>query len=956
MGQGKNNSRGFTLIAALLILVLLSGVAAGLLFMVTNESKMGGNDMEANLAYYGAESGMEKLTADLAALYVQYQAPKNNQIQNLINYPPTSAMVSGMTYNEQIIVPLQADGITPKSSFNTVSSGSNQGLYAEIVPMTLQVIATRPAGATANITRKVEVALIPVFQFGVFCGFDCSYFPGPNFSFGGRVHTNQNLFLAAGADLVFNDKISAFQQIILDELENGHLTSSGYGGTVFVPKASGGCPLNVFPPGGGNCVTLPVSDASWSGGYPTVGGAANMSFTSLMGPFNGFVTNSLNGAKNMQLPFVQNSCTSNPPPCTDPISIIRKPQPLESAASTLGSSRLYNKAQIRILLADTQADLHPERGAIADGQDFQFPTGAATQFTLADGVTKEYFGWATPGVNGWVNPYTNSGLQNWTATGFPLTGELTSNPTGVAQMSSAATGGPWIRVEYYNNAGAWVGVTTEWLKLGFSRIFNNPPTVPGSNMVDPNAILILQQLRPAPAVAQATVAQAQASGHAAGTQGNFYPINFYDAREGEMRDQTVANTTSGNNTYSSCSVNGIMNAVELDVGNLARWLNGTIPGSGANVNYTNYNGYVLYYSDHRGMLPSPNWSNGHQTPPGINGESGLEDVVNSAQNLTSTTQDGTLEALTYYTYSPEDVDQNGFLDNWGEKNLGYGFGINTNTVPLNSYKRITVANAGTATSVDCASYNTATGALLTGNTDQEGMANPVSGARHVLKLVDGGMSAAGVSYLPVMPPASGCVQAATTPTGCGGFTIASENPVYVQGNYNSSAADPFWGTANNAVPSQGLHSAASIIADSVTVLSNSWSDLGSLMFPTSPGSRAAGADAYYRMAVSGGKNIPFPIPGWTNVGQDFGTDGGLHNFLRYLENWNATLHYDGSLVSMYYAEYDTGVFKCCTTVYSPPTRNYYFDVLFLNPSNLPPATPEFQDIDNLNYHQNFTPQ
>src|SRR5271169_4268358 len=100
MGQGKNNSRGFTLIAALLILVLLSGVAAGLLYMVTNESKMGGNDLEANLAFYGAESGMEKLTSDLAALYVQYQVPKNPQIQALTTFPPTSAMVSGMSYTE----------------------------------------------------------------------------------------------------------------------------------------------------------------------------------------------------------------------------------------------------------------------------------------------------------------------------------------------------------------------------------------------------------------------------------------------------------------------------------------------------------------------------------------------------------------------------------------------------------------------------------------------------------------------------------------------------------------------------------------------------------------------------------------------------------------------------------------------------------------------------------------
>ena len=976
MLKRNNKSRGFTLIAALLILVLLSGVAAGLLYMVNNEARMSSNDQESNLAFYGAESGMEKLASDMAALYQQYMVPTTSQIQALKNSPPPSSLVPGMSYNITICFPTSTgclatnDTTSPPTTWNTVSAGGNQGLYAEIVPVNLQVIATRPAGASVNITRKVEVALIPVFQFGVFCGYDCSYFPGPNFSFGGRVHTNSNLFLAAGGDLVFNDKVQAYKQVITDRLENGWLTTSNYGGTIYVPKVGGGCPLNTFPPTGSNCVTLPgpstiPGDASWSGGYPGIGGAANSLFPTISnGTFNTYLANSLTGVTNMQLPFVQNSCVSNPPPCTDPISIVRKPVAGESASSTLGSERLYNKAQIRILLSDDPSDLHPERGAAPmDADDVQFPnatgfnspasdpfSGAAV--TLTAGGT-EPVGFATVGSNGWINPYTDSGLRSWTAANqIPLIGELTNNPAAPTNMN-----GPWIRVEYKNNAGNWVGVTREWLKLGFSRIFNNPPTTPGSNAIDPNAILILQQLRP-------PVAQAAASAHGtvAAVGGNFYPINFYDTREGEMRDNNVANTNTGSGanakTYSSCSVNGIMNAVELDVGNLARWLNGGIAGSGANVNYTQENGYVLYFSDHRGMIRDPNSSNGGQTPANIwSGESGLEDVVNSTQNLTSTNTDGSMETATYYTYSPEDVDQNGILDNWGEKNIGYGFGINTNTVPLNPFKRINIANAGAANSIDCASYNTSSGALLTGATDQEGMANPVSGARHVLKLVDGGMSAALASYVPVMPAASGCVQSAANPTGCGGFTVASENPVYVQGNYNTQANDPFWGTANNTTPTQTPHSAASIVADSVTLLSNTWSDMGSLMFPTVPGNRAPAANAYYRMAVSAGKNIPFPQPNWTGVSQDFGTDGGLHNFLRYLENWgNVSLFYDGSLVSMYYSEYNTGVFKCCTTVYNPPTRKYYFDVLFLNPNNLPPATPEFQDVVNLSYHQNYTPQ
>jgi hypothetical protein len=279
--------------------------------------------------------------------------------------------------------------------------------------------------------------------------------------------------------------------------------------------------------------------------------------------------------------------------------------------------------------------------------------------------------------------------------------------------------------------------------------------------------------------------------------------------------------------------------------------------------------------------------------------------------------DGILEPRAYYSYSPEDVDQNGVLDNWGARNIGYGFGQNTKlTSPLNPYVRNTSCQT-------------------------QGMANMVTGARHGLGLVDGGMPASAVSYLPVRWDNSQ-----------GGFTVASENPVYVYGNYNSSNNDPFWtNNANNATP----HSAASVIADAVTLLSNQWTDLNSLWYTTSPGNRSAGTDAYYRMAVSGGKNIPFPQPSWG--AQDYGTDGGMHNFLRYIENWGSVnLWYNGSLVSMYYAEYATGVFKCCNVVYSPPTRKYYFDTLFLSPQNLPPGTPTFQDVVNLNYHENFTPQ
>jgi len=135
-------------------------------------------------------------------------------------------------------------------------------------------------------------------------------------------------------------------------------------------------------------------------------------------------------------------------------------------------------------------------------------------------------------------------------------------------------------------------------------------------------------------------------------------------------------------------------------------------------------------------------------------------------------------------------------------------------------------------------------------------------------------------------------------------------------------------------------------------------DLNSLRSPSNDGGRQA-FTSYYRVAVSGGKNINFPVNvccGWSGT-DDWGTDGGVHNFLRQLENWGGdTLNYKGSLVSMYFSTYATGTDKNGGgTTYEPPTRNFSFDPLFTQPQNLPPGTPLFRDIDNLSYRQSFTP-
>jgi hypothetical protein len=540
----------------------------------------------------------------------------------------------------------------------------------------------------------------------------------------------------------------------------------------------------------------------------------------------------------------------------------------------------------------------------------------------------------------------------------------------------------WLLVEVLNSStGLWTGVTKEWLQLGFARGLQVPLApgsaaaqatntlgTTGSNFLTDhkNAILYFQQTADRngngtisagdaisfTSVANGAITTTPLVNSGANSQYNWYPINLYDAREGENNDvsQPVGTGTA----------NGIINCVELDVGNLRRWLLGQTGTTGNTVNFSTQNGYVLYFSDRRGMQYDPNLA--HNPSNILLGAYGFEDVVNYAAG-SPFAPNGTLEPVNYNGVSPEDTEQwnDGTVTTYGAVTVGDAFGSLTTTatdvtLPHNPFSpRI--------------------------QTFTVGRANRVTGARHALKLVDGSLG-----NLPTMPPGNAtnnCAQSVASPTACGGFTVGSENPVYIQGNYNSNCTaagtadctpgnatyDPTWNTPPGAEPN---HAAAAVIADAVTVLSNNWQDAGqtgalysgSLVNPINPGGQSVPAvpnnriavTTHYRVAIAGGKNIAF-LNTTQNPEFSFGMDGGIHNFLRFLEDWGGqtsqqTLNYKGSLVSLYYATYATGTFKCCNLVYNPPNRNYVFDPLFALPSNLPPGTPMFRNVDNLSYRQN----
>src|SRR6202047_5097906 len=375
------SQRGAALISALLLLAMMSAMAVALVYKVNHEQHLQAADSGNTAAYYGAEAGMEKMMSDLSLLYTQIAAPTNCDIAKLQATPPPQSIV-GSTYPEYVFnVPTAGGGCaSPPTNVQTISSGPNSGLQAGIVRMSLQVTADSSAGDAVRLIRNVEVAQIPVFQFGVFSDSDLSYFPGPNFDFAGRVQTNGNLFLAegGGATLTFHSPMRAAGDVVRDQLANGaSTTAQGRTGNVLIPTAPGGC--DGAQPACRN-LTVNPNDGSSIGGptpaYSSTGtGSANPIWNSLStSTYAGMILSGTTGARQLTLSFVQ--------PGVGPIEIVRRPLPGESPTSLVGESRLYNQAQIHVLLSDNPSELP---GGAADPQNIRLAnaktSGASPDYT-----------------------------------------------------------------------------------------------------------------------------------------------------------------------------------------------------------------------------------------------------------------------------------------------------------------------------------------------------------------------------------------------------------------------------------------------------------------------------------------------------------------------------------------------------------------------------------------------
>jgi hypothetical protein len=184
----------------------------------------------------------------------------------------------------------------------------------------------------------------------------------------------------------------------------------------------------------------------------------------------------------------------------------------------------------------------------------------------------------------------------------------------------------------------------------------------------------------------------------------------------------------------------------------------------------------------------------------------------------------------------------------------------------------------------------------------------------------------------------------------GALTIATDQAAYLQGDYNFAAGTGNAGTGINSVSGSAINPdtslpwtiselsnipvvkggqkfPASILADSLNVASNSCLDLDRQLNCGVLSIKPAGSNTTF---LGGSDMMPF-----SNANN---YSGGLHNYPRFHEDWSGfSLNYRGSFVSLGAPLEVSGTWQ--QTVYSPPNRNWDYDVDFNDVTNLPPLTP-----------------
>jgi len=949
---------GSALVIAVFVLALISTFVALALTRSSIEAVAVGNETSEGRTFYAAQGSLELMTRNFNKTFEMKIHPSDAEL-NAVRNGIVPRLWEDYTFKQEL-------DQTSNSVTVVLPGGEFAGLYAIRDNWRLRTTATDESGVQVQLTRNVLNNRIPIFQFGIFYDDDLELYRPPRFSFGGRVHSNRHFFISPGAEGVyFDSRVTAVGQIVTQSWRNG-FTGDSANAETYIKNASGVWKQLLPAKGSVLNTTAGASNNIFASNTDLPPSKTNTTWTTDSSIFDG---NIQKGVKELKLPLAVGVNT-------DLIEMVRRGKQVGDLFNKNGvlspvttadvdnpimtNERYTNKAGIRISLADGKAKLPgcasgTGTAAIAGDCGIRLDgdwEGKGNEPNRTDSTAwKRSRGYLPLGMSGSYQAtrvngerlYT--GQQTWikvetvlynVSTGAVETKDITQDflSLGVTEQAPEA-----IEMDNYDEtppssslsvtaAQSPSGGTDSRSIIKIQRFAVPGATIPGEN--NPYGAagatrylysysgynLVVRYLGTNNDIDNGctsnctsrinddpTASNWENMGHlkkADWVSGSLraalvpFPIEMYDTREGTYYDDPASYNAS------RVTQNGVMSMIDIDVANLRRFLRGDFDGLfPKNTPFAGNNSANTLKKAH--IPDNSGWVlyvSDRRGDSDFDGEYDMEDVYGAAPGNDGVKQPG------------EDINRNNILD------TNY---INEATKYANLWY------PDYAAAMDHKFY------------------------RRGVRLVNGEK----------LPGIYDAANGGNTK----GFTVSSENGIYVKGNYNATGVANKYTTGNTPynefLPFNGSnHIPASIVADSITILSNSWNDAQSFAAPYDLSKRKA-TETTVRFAMISGDTIA-NIQGTPNQGGiSPQLNGGVHNFKRFLERWTDPgdvnfkrhLNYAGSLINLFNSRNNNGAFKCCNTVYNPPIRNWVFDSTFLDAARLPPGTPFFQYIQTTGFQR-----
>jgi hypothetical protein len=972
----RRNERGVALAIAVIIVAIMAVVALTALAFSSTEIRMAGSDLQRTQAFYASASALEKMTHDFSDLFRSKMRPVDADLNTIENAPPPELVTEGYNFTQSLeedaerLNALRQMQNLPATTYPRVNipEGPYAGLYATIVPYKMSSTATSIYNGTqVKLEREFNNYLVPLFQFGIFSNEDVEIHPGPLMTFNGRIHSNGNVY--ALRNTKFLNRVTMAGEFIRDATRGGEPNTQSGNQNVWFEVNS----INVQSTMG-NGSTMPgsgtVGGPNLAGSTPTTrgyfpgspNGIANPNWESLSvrspisgtpNRFGGQVLTNTTGAMQLKMPLELDG--------SSPAELIKRSLPSDS--EILAASRYHSKSQVRILIDDETAGNGATNVAgIPAGKGVLLsaftpsPLGNGSVLKRVDDsggyISTDALISQKRNSGGNQTAMTVRGIKaaaetvngNYIPQGAGIRGRIlieVVKPDGTAVdvtqavLSMGMTEGEPNGIVYLQRPlwAAFVQGSRDRVGNGFdlTNLTNNTQMIADGEIKDNGSLfdatrsLITGNLNSLDDDGGSLSREKNATGY-----NQIVPINVYNVREGWFRSQM--------NEFDIYE-RGMTGVVEVNMKNLARWLDGIydsnlLSGTPAvSTNIEGAEGYVVYISDRRGDRVKTEYKRDGSTYQSTNGFVDNEDIYGPNNTL-----DAGEDVIDYgRDFARGGASKKGTLQKDTQELPDLGTTWSAPTLPADAAARRPRAETVSK------------------------WTNPNNYFRRGVRL----FNADKLSFT--------AANGKLSPTK--GITIASENMVYLWGNYNTTGITgiPSGGSTLNDGGFTGAQVPASIVCDSFFALSKTWFDGLSALYPEGSADARNLTGEAYRMAdenlpdTTQSTSVRAGIIAGTNLstltaqpGRDadgLRRNGGVINFPRFLETWNLngvtrTWNYAGSFIPLYRStqalsnwENDTAI------IYMPPRRNWSFDQTFLNPTQLPPGTPFFQYTSATGFRQ-----